>query len=183
MVKEILTRWPVVRQILTHTDGTGAEAMSDRTRNLASKHRNTQVARSVCPGSRSCDGYDRGAGLGIAQTYVRRKERRRTPDAHHRHRAPWRRYARQRRKLPDQEAVRCRTWNGVYQQSGPYLTLLDRARSGHIVRTRRRYDRTAGSDECRRYPDYGFEHDRKSPRRFPVGDRSAGARCKDHSRG
>ena len=49
MVKEILTRWPVVRQILTHTDGTGAEAMSDRTRNLASRHRNAQVARSVCP--------------------------------------------------------------------------------------------------------------------------------------
>ncbi len=49
MVKEILTRWPVVRQLLTHSDGTGAEAMSDRTRNLAPKHRDAQVSRSVCP--------------------------------------------------------------------------------------------------------------------------------------
>ena len=49
MVKEILTRWPVVRQILTHSDGTGVEAMSDRTRNLAPKHRDAQIARSVCP--------------------------------------------------------------------------------------------------------------------------------------
>jgi formate dehydrogenase major subunit len=49
MIKEILTRWPVVRQLLTHSDGTGVEAMSDRTRNLAPKHRDAQVARSVCP--------------------------------------------------------------------------------------------------------------------------------------
>lgn len=49
MVKELLTRWPVVRQILTHSDGTGAEAMSERTRNLAPKHRDAEVARSVCP--------------------------------------------------------------------------------------------------------------------------------------
>ena len=49
MVKEILTRWPVVRQLLTHSDGTGVEAMSDRTRNLAPKHRDAQVSRSVCP--------------------------------------------------------------------------------------------------------------------------------------
>lgn len=49
MVKEILTRWPVVRQLLTHSDGTGVEAMSDRTRNLAPKHRDAQVTRSVCP--------------------------------------------------------------------------------------------------------------------------------------
>lgn len=49
MLKEFLTRWPVVEQILTHTDGTGAEAMSERTHNLAPKHRGAQVARSVCP--------------------------------------------------------------------------------------------------------------------------------------
>ena len=47
MVKEILTRWPVVRRISTHSDGTGVEAMSDRTRNLAPKHRDAQVPRSV----------------------------------------------------------------------------------------------------------------------------------------
>src|SRR5262245_39977913 len=49
MVKELLTRWPLVRQILTRTDGTGAEAMSEGTRNLAPKHRDAEVARSVCP--------------------------------------------------------------------------------------------------------------------------------------
>lgn len=49
MVKEILLRWPVVRQLLTHSDGTGLEAMSDRTCNLAPKHRDAQVTRSVCP--------------------------------------------------------------------------------------------------------------------------------------
>ena len=27
MINELFTRWPVVRQILTHSDGTGTEAM------------------------------------------------------------------------------------------------------------------------------------------------------------
>ena len=49
MIKNLLTRWPVVRQILTRADGTGAEAMSERTRNLAPKHHRAQVTRSVCP--------------------------------------------------------------------------------------------------------------------------------------
>src|SRR6185437_3662018 len=49
MLKELLTSWPVVRQILTHTDGTGMESASGRTRDLATKHRGAQVARSVCP--------------------------------------------------------------------------------------------------------------------------------------
>jgi len=49
MINELFTRWPVVRQILTHSDGTGTEAMSEKTRNLAPKHRNAEVARSVCP--------------------------------------------------------------------------------------------------------------------------------------
>src|ERR1700751_5315838 len=49
MIKEMLTRWPVVRQLLTHSDGTGVEAMSDRTRNLAPKNKDAEVTRSVCP--------------------------------------------------------------------------------------------------------------------------------------
>jgi len=49
MFKEILTRWPVVRQILSGGDGMGVEAMSDRTRTLRPKHHDAQVARSVCP--------------------------------------------------------------------------------------------------------------------------------------
>jgi formate dehydrogenase major subunit len=49
MLKEMLTRWPVMRQIFTRTDGTGEEAMSGRTLNLAPKHQGAQAARSVCP--------------------------------------------------------------------------------------------------------------------------------------
>jgi formate dehydrogenase major subunit len=49
MWKDILTSWPLVQQILTHADGTGMESASQRTRDLAPKHRDAQVARSVCP--------------------------------------------------------------------------------------------------------------------------------------
>jgi formate dehydrogenase major subunit len=49
MLKELLMRWPLVRQIATRSDGTGVEAMSDRTRHLAPKHQGARVARSVCP--------------------------------------------------------------------------------------------------------------------------------------
>jgi formate dehydrogenase major subunit len=49
MVKNLLMRWPVVRQMMTGTDGTGAEAMSKRTRNLAPKNHQAEVSRSVCP--------------------------------------------------------------------------------------------------------------------------------------
>ena len=45
----ILTRWPLIRQLLTRTDGTGAEAMSERTRRLRPKHDGAEVARSICP--------------------------------------------------------------------------------------------------------------------------------------
>lgn len=40
---------PLLRQLLTRTDGTGAEAMSDRTRRLAPKNSGGSVAQSVCP--------------------------------------------------------------------------------------------------------------------------------------
>lgn len=49
MLKKMLTRWPVVRQILSGGDGTGPEAMSDRTRTLRPRHHDAQVTRSVCP--------------------------------------------------------------------------------------------------------------------------------------
>ena len=49
MLREALLRWPVIRQILEGGDGTGPEAMSERTRQLAPKTRGAQVARSVCP--------------------------------------------------------------------------------------------------------------------------------------
>jgi formate dehydrogenase major subunit len=49
MLKELLLRWPVIRQILSGSDGTGVEAMSARTRNLRPRHEAAAVARSVCP--------------------------------------------------------------------------------------------------------------------------------------
>jgi formate dehydrogenase major subunit len=49
MIKELAMRWPVLRQIVNRSDGTGAEAWSERTRNLEAKNKGAQVARSVCP--------------------------------------------------------------------------------------------------------------------------------------
>jgi formate dehydrogenase major subunit len=47
--KELLSRWPVVKQIKTGGDGTGVEAMSDRTAGLGPRTAGAEVARSVCP--------------------------------------------------------------------------------------------------------------------------------------
>ncbi len=44
-----LREWPLWRQIREGGDGTGAEAMSARTRALGSRLRGTAVSRSVCP--------------------------------------------------------------------------------------------------------------------------------------
>lgn len=49
MMKDLLMTWPIIRQIATQSDGTGVEAMSERARNLAPRHRGAQIARSVCP--------------------------------------------------------------------------------------------------------------------------------------
>jgi formate dehydrogenase major subunit len=49
MLAELLLKWPLVRQLKNLTDGTGAEAMSDRTRALRPKNEGTKVARSICP--------------------------------------------------------------------------------------------------------------------------------------
>jgi formate dehydrogenase major subunit len=49
MSSSFLRRWPVMRQLLDRTDGTGADAMSERTRTLAPKTTGASVARSVCP--------------------------------------------------------------------------------------------------------------------------------------
>jgi formate dehydrogenase major subunit len=46
---ELLNKWPLVRQIRERTDGTGLEAMSDKTRALHARIDNAEVARSVCP--------------------------------------------------------------------------------------------------------------------------------------
>jgi len=49
MIRELLSRWPLIQQLRTGADGTGAEAMTDRTRNLRPKTNGAQVARSICP--------------------------------------------------------------------------------------------------------------------------------------
>ena len=48
-LKERVMGWPVMRQILNGGDGTGAEAMSERTRSLQPRHHGAQVSRSICP--------------------------------------------------------------------------------------------------------------------------------------
>jgi len=48
-LRDLLDSWPLIRQIQTGADGTGPEAMSQRTRNLRPKTDGAQVARSICP--------------------------------------------------------------------------------------------------------------------------------------
>jgi formate dehydrogenase major subunit len=47
--RDLLARWPVVKQIQTGGDGTGPEAMSCRTSSLGPRTAGAEVARSVCP--------------------------------------------------------------------------------------------------------------------------------------
>ncbi len=49
MFKDLLARWPLMKQLHTGGDGTGEEAWSDRTRNLKPKTHGAEVARSICP--------------------------------------------------------------------------------------------------------------------------------------
>ena len=49
MLAELLLKWPLIRQLRTRTDGTGEEAMSERTRRLRPKNESAEVARSICP--------------------------------------------------------------------------------------------------------------------------------------
>jgi formate dehydrogenase major subunit len=49
VLAELLLEWPLIRQLRSRGDGTGAEAMSGRTAALGPKHEGAQVARSICP--------------------------------------------------------------------------------------------------------------------------------------
>jgi formate dehydrogenase major subunit len=49
MLAELLLKWPLIRQIVDRSDGTGADAMSDRTKTLLPKNEGASVARSICP--------------------------------------------------------------------------------------------------------------------------------------
>jgi formate dehydrogenase major subunit len=44
-----LLEWPLVRQILEGKDGTGVEAMSEKTRAMHARIDDAQLARSICP--------------------------------------------------------------------------------------------------------------------------------------
>jgi formate dehydrogenase major subunit len=46
---DLLKRWPLVQQITNGSDGTGREAMSERTRHLLPKNHDADVNRSICP--------------------------------------------------------------------------------------------------------------------------------------
>jgi formate dehydrogenase major subunit len=45
----LISKWPFLRQLATGGDGTGAEAMSERTIALRPRNEGTETARSVCP--------------------------------------------------------------------------------------------------------------------------------------
>ena len=46
---ELLSKWPLVRQICQRKDGTGPESMSDKTRAMHARIDDAKVARSICP--------------------------------------------------------------------------------------------------------------------------------------
>ncbi len=46
---QLLSKWPLLRQIRERKDGTGLESMSDRTRALHARTDGAKVARSICP--------------------------------------------------------------------------------------------------------------------------------------
>ncbi len=49
MLKDLLERWPVIRQIQNKSDGTGEDAMSRRSKNLLPKNLDADYTRGVCP--------------------------------------------------------------------------------------------------------------------------------------
>ena len=49
MATSLIGKWPFLRQLVTGSDGTGADAMSDDTRAIASRTNGASVSRSICP--------------------------------------------------------------------------------------------------------------------------------------
>jgi formate dehydrogenase major subunit len=49
MLTDLLSNWPLLKQIRTGADGTGPEVMSEHTRHLKPKFDGAHVARSICP--------------------------------------------------------------------------------------------------------------------------------------
>jgi formate dehydrogenase major subunit len=48
-VIKLLSKWPLVRQIRERKDGTGVEAMSDKTLAMRARIDDAKIARSICP--------------------------------------------------------------------------------------------------------------------------------------
>lgn len=48
-IRDLISQWPLLRQITTGADGTGAESMTARTRALRPRNEDAGVVRSVCP--------------------------------------------------------------------------------------------------------------------------------------
>jgi formate dehydrogenase major subunit len=48
-LRDRLSRWPLLEQLRAGSDGTGAESMSQATRDLRPRNAGANVARSVCP--------------------------------------------------------------------------------------------------------------------------------------
>jgi formate dehydrogenase major subunit len=49
VIKDFITSWPVIKQILNRADGTGQEAWSEATRHMRPKNEGAEVAHSICP--------------------------------------------------------------------------------------------------------------------------------------
>lgn len=49
MFKELLSRWPVIQQIRTRSNGNGPESWSERTRTMQPKTAGCEVSKSICP--------------------------------------------------------------------------------------------------------------------------------------
>ena len=48
-IDDLISSWPLVRQILGRKDGTGIESMSQKTREMHARIDDAKVARSICP--------------------------------------------------------------------------------------------------------------------------------------
>lgn len=49
MLRDLLSRWPLIQQIKTGANGTGVESMTERTRKLRPKFDGADVTPSICP--------------------------------------------------------------------------------------------------------------------------------------
>jgi formate dehydrogenase major subunit len=49
MLKDLLSRWPLIKQIQTRSNGNGEESWSEQTRQLQPKTRGSEITRSICP--------------------------------------------------------------------------------------------------------------------------------------